>query len=214
MPSARSPGELLAEGIARLGLGLDPSRQERLLAYLALLARWNRVYNLTAVRDPAAMVPKHLLDSLAVLPHVRGPRLVDVGTGGGLPGIPLALARPELQVVLLDSNAKKVRFVTHALLELGLTNAEAVHARVEVYRPAAGFDTVIARAYSSLSAYVEAAAPLCAAGGRLLAMKGAYPQEELTALPPGYRTHVQRLEVPGLDAERHLVCIMRDPAQS
>jgi 16S rRNA (guanine527-N7)-methyltransferase len=207
-PSA--PAERLRAGLAALGLALPEATQARLLAYTALLAKWNRVYNLTAVGDPAEMVARHLLDSLAVAPYLHGSRVLDVGTGAGLPGIPLALARPELHFALLDSAAKKLRFVVQATAELGLANVETVHARVEAYRPERPFDTVISRAYAALGDFVASAGALCAPDGRLLAMKGAYPQAELAALPGGWMVaEAHRLQVPGLDAERHLVCIMR-----
>jgi len=132
----------LQDGVHALGLALAPAAQEKLIAYIELLAKWNQAYNLTAVRDPEQMIARHLLDSLAILPWVRGPRVLDIGSGAGLPGIPLALARPELQFVLLDSNAKKTRFITQALAELGLENVEVVHSRVEKYQPAVPFDPV------------------------------------------------------------------------
>ncbi len=183
--------------------------RQRLLRFVRLLAKWNSVYNLTAVRDPQEMVTVHLLDSLAVLPHLRGPRVLDVGSGAGLPGVPLALARPGLQFVLLDANAKKIRFIAQAVAELALPNVEAVHARVERYRPAVPFDTVLARAFGSIAAMLDVAGGHLAAGGRLLALKGGYPEEELRALPPGWRVAaVEPLQVPGL-RERHVVIVTR-----
>jgi 16S rRNA (guanine527-N7)-methyltransferase len=197
----------LQDGLHALGLALAPAAQEKLIAYLELLAKWNRAYNLTAVRDPGQMVVRHLLDSLAILPLVRGPRVLDIGSGAGLPGIPLALARPDLRFVLLDSNAKKTRFLIQAVAELGLKNAEVVNSRVEGYRPAAPFDTLIARAFAGIADMLSVSAPLCAPGGRWLAMKGVYPHQELAAIPPDYRVECRRLQVPGLDAERHVVII-------
>ena len=203
--------EQLTQGIAALKLTLTPGQCASLLAYLQLLGKWNRVYNLTAVREPREMITRHLLDSLAVIPYIKGPRVLDVGTGAGLPGIPLAVASPELEFVLLDSVAKKTRFVVQAATELGLANVSIETQRVENYRPAALFDTVISRAFSSLAEFTVAAGSLCRPGGILVAMKGRYPQEELTALPVGYRLRdAARLIVPGLDEERHVICLGRD----
>jgi len=199
---------VLDEGVGRLGLALEGTQRERLLAFLALLAKWNRAYNLTAVRAPGEMVVRHLLDSLSLLPHLSGGRVLDVGSGGGLPGIPLAIAAPQRCFTLLDSNSKKTRFLIQAAAELGLENLSVVHSRVESYRPPHLFDTITARAYATLAELLESAGHLLAAGGRVLAMKGAYPAEELAAVPPPFRVvEVVRLEVPGLEAERHLVAL-------
>lgn len=212
-PSAKTPEQQLAAGIEQLGLHVPPEARARLLAYVTLLAKWNRVYNLTAVRKPAEMIARHILDSLAVAPFVRGTQVLDVGTGAGLPGIPLAVVMPDRHFVLLDSSAKKIRFVTQAIAELGLANVQAVQSRAQDFRPVRLFDTVVSRAFASIASMVEAAAHLCSEEGRLLAMKGAYPQEELEAVPAGFRiTGVQALRVPGLeDAQRHVVCIERKP---
>lgn len=209
--STTSAPERLAAGVRELGLETDTDRLEALLAYRDLLVRWNRVHNLTAVRDPQAMLTHHLLDSLAVSPYVRGERVLDVGSGAGLPGIPLAVMAPQRHFVLLDANAKRVRFLRQAALELSLRNVEAVHERIERYRPDAPFATVISRAFASLTDFARAAAGLLAADGSLLAMKGRYPVGELQDLPPGIRLlRVCRLEVPGLLAERHLVELVRE----
>lgn len=198
----------LRAGLEALGIPLPASAQRRLLDFVALLAKWNEAYNLTAVRDPEQMVTRHILDSLAVLPYVKGPRVLDIGTGAGLPGIPLAVARPDLRFVLLDSNAKKTRFVTQAAAELGLTNVEVVQARVEKYRPDEKFDTLISRAFASLGEMLGACGGLCRHGGQILAMKGVYPGEELSAVAaPFHVQDVRSLAVPGLDAARHLVII-------
>jgi 16S rRNA (guanine527-N7)-methyltransferase len=196
----------LAAGLATLGLDMETAQQQKLLDYVALIVKWNKVYNLTAVRDPAAMVTQHLLDSLTVLPHLAGPHLIDVGCGAGLPGIPLAIARPEWKVALLDSNHKKATFLRQACLELGLTNTEVVCDRVEHYRPEDGFDTVISRAFSDLGEFARLTAHLTTKGGKLYAMKGVYPHDELGRLPPHFKVQeVIPLTVPGMDASRHLV---------
>jgi len=200
---------LLARGVQQLGIELPADGTSRLLAFVQLLEKWNRAFNLTAVRDPAQMVTRHLLDSLAVLPFLEGKQVVDVGSGAGLPGIPLALACHERRFVLLDSNGKKTRFLTQAVTELGLTNVEVVRSRAEDYRPEQLFDTVISRAFASLAATVHAAGHLCGPHGILLVMKGVYPGDELEDLPPTMSLRaVHRLDVPGLAAERHLVCLV------
>jgi len=202
----------LHRGLADLGLALPDDCVDRLLAYVALLSRWNLAYNLTAVRDPAEMVPRHLLDSLAILPWVRGPRLLDVGTGPGLPGIPLALADPGLRVTLLDSNGKKVRFCRQAVNELGIGSVEVVQARVEAYRPDTEFATITARAVADLPSLVASVRHLLAADTTLLAMKGASPQAEIVVLRgEGFSATSHRLLVPGIEGERHLVEIRESP---
>ncbi len=200
--------EKLACGLAEMGLHLDPATQTRLLNYVALMQKWNKVYNLTAVRDPEKMLTQHLLDSLAVLPHLVGRRIIDVGTGPGLPGIPLALANPALEVTLLDSNHKKTSFLRQACLELGLNNTTVVCERVEAWRPEEKYDVVISRAFSDLAEFARLALHLCGDTGLMLAMKGIYPHEELTRLPATVALQgVAPLKVPGLDAERHLVLL-------
>lgn len=179
--------------------------------YLRLLAKWNSAYNLTAIRDPEDMVARHVLDSLVVLPYLAGPRVLDIGTGPGLPGIPLAVARPDLSFTLLDANAKKTRFVTQAIGELALKNVEVVQTRVENYRPAQKFDTLVSRAFASIADMLAGSRHLCAAHGRILAMKGVFPEEELAAVPAEFATEVVALQVPGLMAERHLVILTPRP---
>lgn len=186
----------------------QPDLNERLLDYLALLVKWNRAFNLTAVREPAQMLTRHILDSLAILPWVQGERLLDVGSGAGLPGIPLAMARPQLQVVLLDSNGKKARFLRQAQLELGLSNVEVAEARVEAYAATAPFDLITSRAFARLKDFVELTQPLLAPSGRWLAMKGRLDENELAEISSnGLQLQHHRLTVPGLDAERHLIDI-------
>jgi 16S rRNA (guanine527-N7)-methyltransferase len=197
----------LQQGLSEMGLDLAAPVRKKLLTFLELLEKWNRAYNLTAVRDPEQMVPRHLLDSLTVLPYLQGPRVLDIGTGAGLPGIPLALARPDLEFTLLDSNAKKTRFATQALHELGLKNVSVVQERVEKFHPETKFDTLIARAFASIPDMLAASRHLCAPRGRFLVMKGVFPQEELAAVTDGYRSEVTALRIPGLDAARHLVIL-------
>lgn len=194
----------LERGIAALGLSLPEGAVPRLLDYQALLERWNAAYNLTAIRDPAEMVTRHLLDSLAILPYVRGQTLADLGTGPGLPGIPLAIAAPGRRILLVDSNGKKVRFLREAIRALKLEGVSAVQSRVEDVE--GQFDCITARAFASLADMLAWGGHLLAPGGVWLAMKGKRPDEEFAAIPEGFAlrgTHV--LHVPGLDAERHLV---------
>ena len=205
---------LLARGLEALGLPLPAPQVEALLGYLDLLARWNAAYNLTAVREPAQMVPRHLLDSLAIRPWARGPRLLDVGTGPGLPGIPLAIADPDLQVVLLDANGKKVRFCRQAALELGLRNVEVVQARVEAYAPAEPFDTLTARAVAHLPSLLASVEHLLGPSTTLLAMKGALPVAEVGMLRErGLVVTPHRLDVPGVGGERHLIEVRRSTGE-
>ena len=200
----------LAAGLE--ALGLPAALATPLLAYLALLARWNATYHLTAIRDPRDMVAKHLLDSLAMQPFVRGLRtLADLGTGPGLPGIPLAIATPALQVTLVESNGKKARFLREAARQLGLGNVQVAESRIEAFRPGTHFDAITARALATLPLILELGGHLPGPGGRLLAMKGVVPDEEIATLPAGWRlAAVHPLRVPGLDAERHLVEVARD----
>ena len=197
--------EDIQRGCVALGLAPDVAVAERLAALVALLVKWNRVYNLTAVREPHAMVVRHILDSLVVLPFLTRGRLLDAGTGAGLPGLPIAIVRPDLSLTLLDSNAKKVRFVRQAATELGLDNLDVVQQRMEQYRPAQSFDMVISRAVASIGAMYRDTAHLVRPGGRFLGMKGARPDAEIAAFAPPGQLHVEALNVPGLDAERHLV---------
>ena len=202
-----SLSEGLANGLVELRIDVPESEQVRLIQYLGLIEKWNKVHNLTAIRDPQQMLAHHLLDSLAVLPHLETVRsLIDVGSGAGLPGIPLAIARPELTVALLDSSHKRLAFQQQCKAELGLINVTAIHSRVEDYQSGSGFDVVISRAFSDLSEFVQAARHLCAKQGRMLAMKGLYPHEEVAKLPKDVSlTQVTELRIPGLNANRHLL---------
>ena len=206
-----SEAALLDRGLAEFRLDLPPDARTRLLGFAALLGKWNRVYNLTAIRSPEQAITHHLLDSLAVLPALGGvTRLADIGSGGGLPGIPLAIARPDLQITSIETVGKKSSFQQQAKIELGLSNFMPVHARVEDVMPDVPFDAVISRAFSDIGDFVQLTRHLLGPGGRFLAMKGVYPRDELASLPDDVRvvgTHP--LTVPGLDAERHLIILER-----
>lgn len=201
---------LLQSGATELGVALDEAQRTALLKLIAQLADWNTRVNLTAIRDPAEMVRKHLLDSLSVQPYLRGNLIADVGTGPGFPGLPLAIVNlrvnPARQFTLIEATAKKVRFIEHVIAELKLTNVQAFHSRGESFQSPHRFDSVLSRALGSLADIIRFAGHLCAGDGRLLAMKGQYPHDELAALPKGWTVvTVHRLRVPGLEAERHLV---------
>jgi 16S rRNA (guanine527-N7)-methyltransferase len=197
---------ILTEGAAAMALPLTSAQIEKLMAFLRLLQKWNRVYNLTAIDKPVGMARLHLLDSLAVLPYLGGERVLDVGTGAGLPGIPLAIAAPGKSFVLLDSNSKKTRFVRQAAIELGLRNVEVVHERIERFDPAQDFDVILSRAFASLSDMVQQTRRLLKPGGILLAQKGRFPSEEIAALT-GVTAESHPVAVPGVAAERHFIQI-------
>lgn len=203
-----SQQEILAQGIAQAGLPVDAQTQQQLLAYLALMQKWNKVHNLTAVRDADEMVTLHLLDSLVILPFIDGNTLLDVGSGAGLPGIPLAICNPNLKVTVIDSNNKKVSFMRQAKAELGINNLEVLGGRVEEIAANRKFDIVISRAFSDLDLFISLTHQLCDEQGKWLAMKGVYPEAELaelkkkTGITP---SKVEELKVPGLAAQRHLV---------
>lgn len=202
----------LERGLAAMDIDLPETAHEKLVAYAALLAKWNKVYNLTAIRDSSQMMTLHLFDALSVLPHLGAvTRLADVGSGGGLPGIPLAIARPDLAVTSIETVNKKATFQQQARIELKLANFEPVCARVEEVRRDPGFDGIISRAFSELADFIRLTAHLLAPGGRFYAMKGVYPHEEIARLPDGFRV-VESIEltVPALDAHRHLIIIERD----
>ena len=192
-------------------LGVDRGHAAALLDYVALLDRWNRTYNLTAIRDAGEMVGKHLLDSLAMHAHVEGvQRLADLGTGPGLPGIPLAIVHPQLQVALVESNGKKARFLREAVRKLELGNAQVIESRIEAFDAPGQFDAITARALATLPLLLQLGGHLLGPQGRLLAMKGVVPEDEIAALPAGWRVQeIRPLAVPGLDAERHLVVVGR-----
>ena len=210
MNSPPIPGPLVA-GLAELGLALSDAQQHKLLAFRDLLLKWNKVYNLTALRDPAQAISHHLLDSLAILPHVGDGALLDVGAGGGLPGIPLAIARPQLSVSLVDTVQKKATFLRQAAIELGLPNVTVHHARVEDMR--GQYAQISSRAFAEIGLFVRLTRHLLAPGGCWLAMKGVRPDDELQALPTDVVVdQVIPLRIPGLDAERHLIRLVKPGA--
>ncbi|MEY8205926.1 MAG: 16S rRNA (guanine(527)-N(7))-methyltransferase RsmG [Bermanella sp.] len=201
--------KLLENGLARLNIDISGDKIERLLAYHALLVKWNKAYNLTAVRDPEQMISRHLIDSLSIMPHIDGLRILDVGTGPGLPGIPLAICFPERELTLLDSNGKKTRFLTQAKIELKLSNMTPVQARIEHFE-AAPFDAITSRAFATLKDMVDGSIHLLNAGGLFYAMKGIYPTDEIAQLDS--RVNVLdclALSIPGEEGERHLVKIQK-----
>ncbi|HZZ92596.1 MAG TPA: 16S rRNA (guanine(527)-N(7))-methyltransferase RsmG [Usitatibacter sp.] len=199
----------IAQGTATMGIEVPLEAPARLARYLELIEKWNRVHNLTAVRDTAQMVVLHVLDSLALLPHLEGcSSILDVGTGPGLPGIPVAIAMPRARVTLLDSSHKKCAFLEQARIELGLDNVEVVCERIEQWTPARAFDAVVSRAFSDLSDFVLQAKHAVAPGGRMIAMKGVYPFDEIARVPPTHKVaQVVELQVAQLEAKRHLVFV-------
>ena len=199
--------ERLVHGAATLGVDLTDTDAARLLRLLDELERWNRTYNLTAIRDRDAMLTHHLLDSLAIHPDLQGTTVADVGTGAGFPGLPLAVLSPQRRFTLIDSNGKKIRFVQHAARELGLANVEGLHGRVEAVAGRT-FDTIVSRAFAALPEYVANVAALCGPQTRVLAMKGKWPQQEIDRLPPQWRQQGAReLIIPGLDESRCVVVL-------
>ncbi len=202
---------LLDSGLHRLAIPLSDARRDTLIAYLRLLDKWNRAYNLTAVRDVRQMVARHVLDSLAILPLLRGRRFIDVGSGAGLPGLPLAIAMPETEWVLLDSNAKKTRFLIQATSELALPNIRVLRHRVEDYRPDRPFDTVTARAFSRLDILLQRTTHLLAPGGDVVALKGRNVHQEVTDPPSGFTiVAIERLEIPEAEGERYAVIARKE----
>jgi 16S rRNA (guanine(527)-N(7))-methyltransferase RsmG len=202
--------EELSTGARELGIQLSETQHSQLLAYLALLIKWNKAYNLTAVRNPDEMVSRHLLDSLSVVPFVEGERWLDVGSGGGMPGIPLAIMFPEMKVSLLDSNGKKTRFQTQVKLELKLDNLQVIHSRAEEFQPEQPFTGIISRAFSSLEDFTVWTRHMGNTDTRWLAMKGLHPADELVALPTDFHLDsAHALAVPGCQGQRHLLILRR-----
>lgn len=205
--------EKLHIGLQQAGLELAADAQQKLLYYIDLLVKWNRSYNLTAVRKPEQMVTRHLLDSLVISPYLQGRQILDVGSGAGLPGIPLAVMYPEREFTLIDSNGKKTRFITQAAAELGLTNVNVIQSRIDLFQSATEFDSITARAFSTIKDLLSQTQHLIAKDGIFLVMKGVFPAmelEELGELADKFAvTQTHELEVPELDAERHLLIIKR-----
>jgi 16S rRNA (guanine527-N7)-methyltransferase len=202
----------LIEDAQKIGVALDEAQAQRLLRLLDELAHWNRSYNLTAITARPAMISAHLLDSLAAQPDLRGRRIADVGTGAGFPGLPLAVANPQREFTLIDSVAKKIRFVAHATRTLQLANVTPLQARVETLAPTEPFDTVLARAYATLADLLESVQGLCGSDTRVVALKGLYPHDELAELPRGWRLEqVRKVQIPRLSAERHILSFVPQP---
>jgi 16S rRNA (guanine527-N7)-methyltransferase len=197
--------KILVDGIAALNLSVDEQKIDRLLAFIKLIEKWNKAYNLTAIKKQNDMVRLHLLDSLTVIPYLEGERVIDIGTGAGLPGIPLAICLPHLTFTLLDSNAKKTRFVQQAVLELKLANVQVFHSRVEDYQPEQAFSTVLTRAFAELSDIVKSTRHLLTKNGTMIAMKGCCTGAELAQVKA--RKTVITVKIPSVEAERNLVCI-------
>lgn len=202
--------DVLVSGAAQLGIPLSETQVAQLLRLLDELDDWNQRINLTGIRERPQQITKHLLDSLAVHVHLRGTSVVDIGTGAGFPGLPLAVVLPQMQFTLLDGTGKKLKFVEHAAQVLGLHNVQTAHTRAEAYRPKERFDCVVSRAVGPLETFVKWSGNLCVGNGRLLAMKGRYPTDELAHIPNGWKlAAVHRLNIPGLDEQRHLVELCR-----
>lgn len=206
--------EELASGLAAFNIELSPPQVDALLGFIDLLIRWNRAYNLTGTSDPREILQRHILDSLSILPFLQGDRVLDIGTGAGLPGVPLAICCPEREFHLLDSNGKKIRFLFEVKTRLRLANLVLIHGRAENYRYEQGFDTVLSRAVASLGDLVRLSAPLLGPTGCMLAMKGKLAASELAEVEPPYTVRsVQTLQVPGANAVRQIVCIDHDTPQ-
>ncbi|MFO8142151.1 MAG: 16S rRNA (guanine(527)-N(7))-methyltransferase RsmG [Marinobacter sp.] len=200
----------LRDGLVKMKLSLSEGQQQQLLAFLTLLNKWNKAYNLTAVRDEQVMVSRQLLDSLSILPWISTGHLLDVGAGGGLPSIPLAIVCPDKRFTLLDSNGKKTRFLNQCVLELGLNNVEVIHGRAEDCQPEQLFTQISSRAFAALDKLVSWCEPLLASDGEFLAMKGQFPDDEVAALPAGWQVESSHsLKVPGAEGERHLLIVTR-----
>jgi 16S rRNA (guanine527-N7)-methyltransferase len=202
--------ETLQSGATQLGVPLADQHVQKLIRLLDELDEWNQRMNLTAIHERSQQITKHLLDSLSIHAHIDGSRVLDIGTGAGFPGLPLAIVMPEIHFTLLDSTAKKLKFIQHVAALLEIPNVETVHTRAESFRPKERFHSIVSRAVGPIESFVKWSGHLCAGGGRLLAMKGRYPTDELTKVPNGWKlAAVHRLTIPGLDEERHLVEICR-----
>lgn len=209
---SQQQANMLANGIKQLNIVVSTKQQQLLLSYLELLAKWNKAYNLTAIRDVNQMVSRHLLDSLSIVPYVKGEYWLDVGSGGGMPGIPLAILFPDMQFVLLDSNGKKTRFLTQVVLELKLANVKVVNERVESFHVKQPFSGIVSRAFSSIEDFVTLTKHLANESTRWFAMKGVYPEGELQALPENFKVEANySLTVPNCEGQRHLLIIQYHP---
>lgn len=202
--------KLLNVALKNAAIVLKADVPEKLVQYILLLHKWNQTYNLTSIRNPEAMIQRHLVESLLLIPYLEGERILDIGSGGGLPGIPLALALATKKFVLLDSNGKKTRFLSHVIHTLQMRNVEVVQQRVENYHPVKCFNSIVTRAFASLSEFITVAKNLCCSKGCFLAMKGVYPTKELDAISGEFSPIVYDLAVPGLNAKRHLVVIKKE----
>ena len=200
---------LWTRGIAELGIKITDAQLDKLKQYVSLLQRWNKTYNLTAIRKPDEMIPAHIFDSLVVAPFIEGKSCLDVGSGAGLPGIPLAIMQPDRHFTMLDTNGKKTRFIQQAIIELGLSNADVTQSRVEEWKPEHRYDAIISRAFSSISDFINGCSMHLAEGGNFYAMKGQFPNDEMAALPAGFILEERHsLQVPFLVGERHLLKII------
>jgi len=200
--------QILTQALSKNNLTLNAACQQKLITYLALLRKWNKAFNLTAITEPREMVYLHLIDSLVISPYLHGTNMLDVGSGAGLPGIPLAIMNPQQQWTVLDKNSKKTRFLLQTVAELALKNVAVVHGRSEDFRPSQCFDSILSRAFGTLAMFIETTEHLLCPHGRLIAMKGKYPQEELAELPDHFvAQQTIRLGVQGVDIERHVVCL-------
>jgi 16S rRNA (guanine527-N7)-methyltransferase len=205
-----STPQILSQALSENHLSLDNAAQEKLIAYLNLIITWNKVFNLTSITKTREMVYLHIIDSLAVAPYLHGNRMLDVGSGAGLPGIPLAILHPEHEWLLLDKNSKKTRFLTQAIAELGLSNVKAIHSRCEDFQPAPGFDSILSRAFGTLNMFTTTTNHLLRENGIFVAMKGKYPQDELQALPDNVVVKsIQKIDINGMDLDRHIVCLQK-----
>ncbi|MBX3708372.1 MAG: 16S rRNA (guanine(527)-N(7))-methyltransferase RsmG [Gammaproteobacteria bacterium] len=203
---AHSIDELLKKALQENGLNIDDAAQQKLIHYLEQIQAWNRVFNLTTITQPREMVYLHLIDSLAVQPYLVGQRMLDVGTGAGLPGIPLAIANPNQHWTLLDKNSKKTRFLTQMIAELTLPNVQVIHSRSEAFHPTQCFDSILSRAFGTLQLFAETTGHLLCPSGKLIAMKGKFPQDELAHTLEHFQVQdVTRVEIKGIDIERHIV---------
>lgn len=200
--------KLLSTALEANGYQLSAEIQEQLVHFLEMMQKWNQVFNLTAIVEPQEMVILHILDSLSLLPHLNGQRILDVGSGGGLPGIPLAIVDPSKTWVLMDKSQKKTRFLIQAIAELGLKNVSVVCSRCEDFKSPEGFDSIVSRAFGTIALMITGTQQLLRPEGRFLAMKGNYPEEEMAELPAGFKVaEIQELKIKGLEAKRHLVSI-------